>query len=70
MSTAINRVYATPDSKNCWAYLASDNAWRKVNETSTDGVTNTHLLLALARANSKNASVFKNASNRITAVYL
>lgn len=70
MATTINRVYATPDSKNCWAHLASDSAWRKVKPISNDGVTNTHLLLALARANSKSASVSKDASNNITAVYL
>jgi hypothetical protein len=70
MNTAINRVYATPDSKNGWAHLAADSAWRKVKPISTDGVTNTLLLLALARANSKSVSVTKNGANQITAVYL
>lgn len=70
MWTTINQVYATPHSKNCWAHLASDNAWRKVKTISDDGVTNTHLLLALARANSKQANVSKDGANQITAVYL
>jgi hypothetical protein len=70
MNTAINRVYATPHSKNGWAHLAAENAWRKVKPISTDGVTNTVLLLALARANSKNVSVTKDGANQITAVYL
>jgi hypothetical protein len=70
MWMTINRVYATPDNKNCWAHLASDSAWRKVKPISDDGVTNTHLLLALARANGKKAHVSKDGSNLITAVYL
>ena len=69
--TDINSTYSTPKSKNAWAYLASEGAWRKLRGTSTDGVTNTFLLLALARANSKTANVTVDAaSNEITAVYL
>ncbi len=70
MWTTINQVYTTPHSKNAWAHLASDNAWRKVKTISDDGVTNTVLLLALARANSKKANVSKDGSGLITAVYL
>lgn len=66
----INRVYATPHNKNAWAHLASGNAWRKVKGISDDGVSNTFLLLALARANSKQAHVTVDGSNEITAVYL
>jgi hypothetical protein len=70
MWTTINQVYATPHTKNCHAHVASDNAWRKVKPISDDGVTNTHLLLALARANSKKAYVVKDGTNQITGVYL
>ncbi len=70
VSTTINSTYSTPSSKNAWAWPASEAGWRRVKGTSTDGVTNTFLLLALARANSKTANVTVDASNEITAVYL
>ena len=70
MWTTINQVYATPHSKNAWAHIVSDNAWRKIKPTSDDGVTNTLLRLALAKANSKQAHVSKDGGNQITAVYL
>ncbi len=69
-STDVQLTYATPSSKNAWAYPADAGAWRKVKGTSTDGVTNTFLLLALARANGKKATVNVDASNEITSVYL
>ena len=69
MWTTINMVYATPGSKNCHAHLPS-GGWRKVKPSSDSGVTNVHLLLALARANGKQAHVTLDSSNQITAVYL
>ena len=69
--TNINGSYSTPHSKNAWAFPATEGAWRKVQGLSTDGVSNTFLLLALARANGKTANVFTDATtNEITAVYL
>lgn len=65
----INQTYATPGSMNAHARLASVNAWRKVKPTSADGVTNTFLLLALARATNKQAHVTVDGTNQITAVY-
>ncbi len=65
----INQTYATPHAMNAWANLAGEG-WRKVKPISADGVTNTHLLLALARATSKPANVIKDSANEITAVYL
>ncbi len=69
MWKTINRTYATTASKNCWANLAS-TGWRRVKPTTDSGVTNTHLLLSLARANSMQAYVTLDGSNLITAVYL
>ncbi|HKJ12338.1 MAG TPA: hypothetical protein VJ976_08120 [Ornithinimicrobium sp.] len=68
-NTAINSVFATPHSKNAWAYPASESSWRKIKGNSTDGVSNTFLLLALARAHNRSANV-TIASNEITEVYL
>ncbi len=65
----INQTYCTPHSKNAWAHLPSAG-WRKVQQTSNDGVTNTFLLLALAKATEKQAHVTVDGSNQITAVYL
>lgn len=48
-NVAVSMVYATPHSMNAWAWL-SGHGWRKIQPTSTDGVTNTLVLLAAARA--------------------
>jgi len=68
-STTISSVFATPHSKNAWAYPASESGWRKIEGRSTDGVANTFLLLALARATSTNANI-EVESDEITEVYL
>jgi hypothetical protein len=65
----INQTYASPNSMNAHAHLPNQG-WRKVKPVSTDGVTNTFLLLALAKATSKQAYVTTDSSNQITAVYL
>lgn len=66
----INQTYATPGSKNAWAHLPSPSAgWRKIKPSSEDGVTNTFMLLALAKATAKQAHVTVDGSNEITAVY-
>ncbi|MDN5766617.1 MAG: hypothetical protein L0H96_04695 [Humibacillus sp.] len=71
MATTVNATYATPHSKNAWAYTADAGAYRKIKGISEDGVTNTFLLLALARANSRSATVvYEAGTNQITAVYL
>ena len=67
----INQTYTTPHTMNAWAHVPSPTAgWRKVKPIATDGVTNTLLLLALARATGKQAHVTTDGSNEITAVYL
>ncbi|MEO5982934.1 MAG: M12 family metallopeptidase [Pedococcus sp.] len=66
-NVGVSMVYATPHSKNAWAYLAG-NGWRKVDGTSTDGVTNTFAVLAAARANGRKVHATFDGSN-ITKVY-
>jgi hypothetical protein len=65
----INQTYATPHSMNAFAHLPNQG-WRRVKRTSSDGVTNTFLLLALAKATAKQAHVTTDSTNEITAVYL
>lgn len=70
-STAINRTYSTPHSQNAWAWTADTSSWHKVKGISSDGVTNTFLLLALARANGMTVNTaYEAGTNEITAVYL
>jgi hypothetical protein len=64
----IEQTYSTPHSMNAWARLPNQG-FRKVKPLTTDGVTNTFLLLALARATNKQAHVTTDGANEITAVY-
>lgn len=67
----INQTYATPASRVAFAHLPQPSpGWRRVKPISTDGVTNVFLLLALAKANGRQAHVTIDGSNEITAVYL
>jgi astacin len=50
VNLTVSQVYATPHSKNAWAYLAG-HGWRKVDPKAADGVTNVFACLASARAN-------------------
>lgn len=62
------RTFATPHSKNAWAYIDSVG-WRKVDTLTTNGVTNTFVLLNEARAN--NLTVRVNIdSSKIKIAYL
>lgn len=70
MWTTVNQVFATHHSQNAWASLASDGTWHKVLPNATDGVTNVHLLLAMAKANDKQVFVVLDAAKNITQVYL
>lgn len=49
------QVFASPHSMNAWANIETVG-WRKVDQSSTDGVTNIFALMTEARANSKNIS--------------
>lgn len=68
MTVQLSRVYATPHSKNAWAY-PQGVGWRKVTGTSTDGVTN--VFAALTRARAAGKAVYVHVTNtEITTVYL
>jgi hypothetical protein len=69
-NTIIGRIYSTPHSQNCWAYLNAVPAWRKVSPLSPDGVTNVHLALTEARDSGKMVSVYVDDSGAIANVYL
>ncbi|MGC1209223.1 MAG: M12 family metallopeptidase [Ornithinimicrobium sp.] len=66
-NVGVSSVYSTPHSKNAWAYLAGFG-WRKVEGLTTDGVSNTFAVLALARANGRNVHATFDGST-ITAAY-
>lgn len=69
-NTTIGRIYSTPHSKNAWAWL-NGTGWRKIDGTSTDGHTNTHLALTAARDNGATVRVDTDAADQvIVAVYL
>lgn len=67
-TVTLDRVYATPHSMNCWAYLHGVG-WRKVSAISKDGVTNMFTQLTYARAYNKTVTVQANATE-VLAVYL
>lgn len=70
-NTTIGRIYSTPHSMNAWAWLNAAGGWRKIDGTSTDGHTNTHLALTAARDNGATIRVDTNAADSlIVAVYL
>lgn len=64
----VNQTFATPQGKNAWAHLPNQG-WRKIHPNEPDGVTNTFILLALAKATNKQAHVTTNDSDQITRVY-
>lgn len=70
MWTQVNQVFSTHHSQNAWAHLAVDGAWHKILPNAPDGVTNVHLLLTTARANSRQAYVVLDAAKNITQAYL
>ena len=63
------RTFTSPHSKNVWANIQTIG-WRKVAQTSTDGVTNMAIVLNAARANTKTISGTIDASNQISILYL
>lgn len=70
-NSKIGRIYSTPHSKNAWAWVTAAGGWRRIDDNSEDGHTNTHLVLTAARESGANVSVHTNAADdRITAVYL
>lgn len=65
----VTRTYASPHSKNAWAYLHGIG-WRKVGQLTTDGATNIFMMVNIARAHNMNVSGTINASNQISLLYL
>lgn len=71
MWTKINQVYASPHDKNTWAHLVGTNKWHKVKPISNDGVTNTFLVLAIAKGADRQVYVgTESSTDNITAVYM
>lgn len=70
VSSTLGRVYATPHSQNCWAWVNSLNGWRKVKPLSTDGDTNTNVALSAARATGATVSLEIDSANEIVNIYL
>ncbi len=62
-------VYATADTKNCWAIISGETGWKQVKQTSTDGVTNVGVILSAAKANSRKVHVYL-AGGQITAAIM
>lgn len=56
-SVSVSQTYSTHHAENSWAYL-SGTGWRKIKTGSSDGVTNTFVLLCAAKANGRNVNVY------------
>ena len=70
-STTIGRIYSTPHSQNCWAWLNAIGQWRKIKPLSADGVSNVHIALTEARDTGATVSVATDdADGNIVNVYL
>lgn len=67
-NVVVSRTYATPHSKNCWAFI-SGAGWRKIDGLSNDGVTNVFILLVNARAFNRTVSV-QIDGNKIYIAYM
>jgi hypothetical protein len=62
----VAQTFATPASKNAWAYLVAGGihpGWRKIDPNATDGVTNTLGVLAASRAFDKKVHATLDGSN-------
>lgn len=69
-NVAIQRVFVSHHSQNCWAFLQGVG-WRKIGTLSTDGTGNVHVALVAARAHGIVPNVITNAAdNRIEIVYV
>jgi M6 family metalloprotease-like protein len=60
-SKSVLSTFTTPHSKNAWAYI-QDVGWRKVQDLTPDGVTNTFTLLVDAQAYNRKVTVYVDAS--------
>jgi len=58
----VSQVYCTYHSQNAWAHIQG-LGWRKIQTGSSDGVTDTLMLLCEAKGNSRSVNVFADGSN-------
>ena len=65
---AIQRLYTSHHSQNCWVYVQG-LGWRKVQTGTVDGVTNMFFTLSQARAHGTNVSLYIE-DNTIRIMYL
>lgn len=63
-------VYAHVNTKLGYAIIDGLSGWKRINPTSTDGVTNVLDLLVSAKANGKTVNVFIASDDQISAAYM
>jgi immune inhibitor A len=69
-NVAIQRIFVSHHSQNCWAALAGVG-WRKVGTLSVDGTADVHAALVAARAQGISANVTTDAADsQIEIVYV
>ena len=67
-TVTLSSCYATPHSRNVWAYLAGVG-WRKIQPLSNDGVTNVFAMCCEARTAGKHVTVQANATEILVAYF-
>lgn len=60
-NVTVSQVFATPQSKNAWGYIAG-HGWRQIDQNTPDGVTNTFGQLVYARAFDRKVDVVMDGS--------
>ncbi|MDX1638079.1 MAG: hypothetical protein R3281_08930 [Balneolaceae bacterium] len=67
-NVSVVRVYTSHHSQNCWAILSGISGWKKIKTGATDGVTNVHAALSVAKASNRNVDVYivSNQIERVT----
>ncbi|MGD2015297.1 MAG: hypothetical protein PVH37_24700 [Desulfobacterales bacterium] len=63
-------VYAHVNAKVAYAIIDGLSGWKRINPTSTDGVTNVLDLLSAAKANGRNVNVYIGSDDQISAAYM
>ncbi len=63
-------VYAHVNAKVAYAIIDGLSGWKRINPTSTDGVTNVLDLLSAAKANGRTVNVYIGSDDQISAAYM
>ena len=63
-------VYAHVNTKLGYAIIDGLSGWKRINPTSTDGVTNVLDLLSAAKANGRTVNVYIGSDDQISAAYM